>query len=55
MEAVAVLKKELQPELDTGFLEAVIRAEEENPEDDADALRAIQVALKVVLTNRGVA
>jgi len=50
---VKLLRKELHPDLDAGFLEAVVRAEEENPEDDAEALRAIQAALKAVLVAKG--
>lgn len=50
---VELLRKELHPDLDEGFLEAVVRAEEENPEDDTEALRAIQAALKAVLVAKG--
>lgn len=50
---VEILRAELHPDLDAGFLEAVVRAEEENPEDDAEALRAIQTALKAVLVAKG--
>ena len=50
---VDLLRTELHPDLDAGFLEAVVRAEEENPEDDAEALRAIQNALKAVLVAKG--
>ena len=53
IDAVESLRKQLYPDLDAGFLEAVVRAEEENPEDDAEALRAIQAALKVVMVAQG--
>lgn len=52
---VELLRKELHPDLDAAFLEAVVRAEEKNPEDDAEALREIQAALKAVLVATGVA
>ena len=51
---VEILRAELHPDLDASFLEAVVRAEEENPEDDTEAVRAIQTALKVALTANGV-
>lgn len=54
IDTVELLRKELHPELDAGFLKSVIRAEEQNPEDDAEARRAIEAALKVVLEKKGV-
>ena len=48
-QTVELLRKELHPDLDPAFLEAVVRAEEENGEDDTEALRAIQAALQAVL------
>lgn len=48
------LRKELHPDLDAAFVEAVVHAEEQNPEDNTEALRAIQVALKTALTQKGV-
>jgi hypothetical protein len=53
METVDRIRSEMHPDLDIRFLEAVVRAEEENPEDDAAALRAIQVALRVTLVSKG--
>jgi hypothetical protein len=53
IETVDLIRSELHPQLDARFLDAVIRAEEENPEDDAEALRAIQTALKAALEARG--
>lgn len=47
------LREKLHPDLQAGFLEAVVKAEEENPEDDAAALHAIQAALKAVLVAKG--
>ena len=53
-EAVERIRQKQHPDLDAAFLNAVIRAEDENPEDDAAALRAIQAALKTLLTSAGV-
>jgi hypothetical protein len=53
LKAVEVLRKELHPDLDADFLKAVVRAEEENPEDDSEALGAIQAALKKALAAKG--
>jgi len=50
---VEQLRKALHADLDAGFVEAVVRAEEQNPEDDAEALRTIQAALKAVLVAKG--
>lgn len=55
LKTVEQLRAELHPDLDAKFLEAVVRAEEENPEDDAEAVRVIQAALKAALTAKGVA
>ena len=52
-QTVELLRKELHPDLDPVFLEAVVRAEEENSEDDTEALRAIQAALQAVLVAKG--
>lgn len=49
LKTVSLLRKELHPELDQGFIEAVIRAEEKFPEDDLEALQAIKSALKAAL------
>jgi ABC-type nitrate/sulfonate/bicarbonate transport system substrate-binding protein len=53
LKAVELLRKELHPDLSADFLEAVVRAEEESPEDDAEAIRAIQAALKTLLIAKG--
>lgn len=53
LETVELLRQHLHPDLDPAFLEAVIRAEEQNLEDDAEAVRAIQLALRNVLTAEG--
>lgn len=50
---VEKLRQELHPDLDAAFLAAVVRAEDENPEED-EALRAIQTALRTLLTTKGV-
>ena len=52
-QTVELLRKELYPDLDPVFLEAVVRAEEENSEDDTEARRAIQAALQAVLVAKG--
>ncbi len=53
LEAVEAIRKEIHADLDGGFLAAVVQAEEQNPEDDAEAIRAIQEALKAALAVRG--
>lgn len=53
-DTVEQLRKELHPDLDSGFLRAVVRAEEQNPEDDVEALRAIETVLNQVLVAKGV-
>ncbi len=50
---VEKLRADLYPDVAARFLEAVVRAEEENPEDDAEAVRAIQAAVKAVLAAKG--
>jgi hypothetical protein len=54
LSTVEALRKELHPDLDASFVEAVVRAEEQNPEDDAEASRAVQTALKTALAAKGV-
>ena len=49
LKAVESIRAEMHPELDRGFLEAVIEAEEANPEDDVEAIRAIEAALSTAL------
>jgi hypothetical protein len=51
---VEKLRRELHPDLSADFVHAVVQAEEQNPEDDAEALRAIQAALKTALVGKGV-
>lgn len=50
---VKQVMKETHPGLDAEFVEAVVRAEERFPEDDAEAVRAIQSALRDALGRRG--
>lgn len=52
LEVVERLRKELHPDLDSRFLEAVVRAEEANP-DDSDAVKAIQQKLESFLKASG--
>jgi hypothetical protein len=51
---VEALREDLHPDLDTAFVEAVVRAEEQNPEDDDEALRAVRAALTMALAVKGV-
>lgn len=53
LDTVELMRVERHPELDAEFLAAVVRAEEANPEDDTEALRNIEAALKVTLTKKG--
>jgi len=50
LETVERIRGDIHPDLDARFLAAVIRAEEENPEDDAEAVRVIELALRAVLS-----
>lgn len=52
LDTVERLRKEKYPSLDDGFLQSIVRIEEENPEDDAEALRAIDDALRAVLSTK---
>ncbi len=52
-QTVARMRSELHPDLDAAFVDAVITAEDENPEDDQEAVRQIQVALQAALARRG--
>lgn len=54
LETVEQLRAELHPDLDAKFLKAVVHAEQENPEDDAEAVRSIEAALKAELVAKGV-
>jgi hypothetical protein len=53
LKAVESIRKEMHPGVDQRFLEAVVAAEELNPEDDEGAIRAIQLALNVSLVTKG--
>jgi hypothetical protein len=53
LEVVEALREDLHPDLDKAFLQAVVRAEQENPDDEEEALRAITAALKPLLAKRG--
>lgn len=54
MHTVEALRQEMHPELDAGFLEQVIRAEEENTEDEGAAVQAIEAAMRALLKAKGV-
>jgi hypothetical protein len=53
MSTVDVIRGEMHSDLDAHFLEAVVRAEEENPDNDAEAVRAIERALASLLERSG--
>lgn len=53
LEVVDAVRAELHPDLDAGFLEAVIRAEDKHLDDPVEASRAVQDALKALLTKKG--
>ena len=53
LDTVEAIRAEKHADLDAGFLGAVVRAEEENPDDDAEAIRAIEAALKTLLGTTG--
>lgn len=50
---VELIRATTHPELDAAFLRAVVAAEESNPEDDAQAMRDIESALRLLLSTRG--
>lgn len=52
-DTVERVRLSIHPELDASFLQAVIRAEEENIEDEDAAIEAIQRALKASLNVPG--
>jgi hypothetical protein len=54
LSTVEALRLELHPDLDASFIEAVVRAEEQNPEDDAEASRSVQAAVAAALAAKGV-
>ncbi len=53
LETVEQVRATQCPELDAEFVAAVVRAEEENPEDDGGALRSIESALRIILEREG--
>lgn len=53
LETLEEARRDLYPDLDAEFLKAVIMAEEQNPEDEGEALRGIQVAVDTALANKG--
>jgi hypothetical protein len=52
-EIVERLRLEMHPDLDKNFLQAVVCAEEANPDDDGDAVTVIQRALDSLLQRTG--
>ncbi len=54
LQTVESIRAEGHPDLDADFLRAVVEAEEANPDDDGEALRAIRQALNTLLTRKGV-
>jgi hypothetical protein len=53
LETVDALRREMYPDLDNGFLEAVVKAEEANPGDEGEAIAAIEKALSALLKTKG--
>jgi hypothetical protein len=53
LKAVKTIGTERYPDLDQGFLEAVVTAEHENPDDKTAAIREIEKALQALLSNKG--
>jgi ABC-type nitrate/sulfonate/bicarbonate transport system substrate-binding protein len=53
LKAVEAVRAELHPDLSGDFLSAVIEAEQENLDDEDAAIRAIEAALKRLLTTKG--
>ena len=51
---VEAIRKEMHPELDGAFLDAVVLAEEENADNDVEAVNAIRSALAMVLAPKAV-
>lgn len=52
---VELIRKELHPELDEGFLAEVVAAEELNMDDDGEAVQAIRRALRKLVQAKGLA
>ncbi len=53
LKTVNALRLEMYPDLDKSFLEAVIQAEEANPEDESEAVAAIGKAVSALLKTKG--
>lgn len=53
LDTVEEVRRDLYPDLDSDLLRAVILAEEQNPEDEGEALRAIQAAVDAALAKEG--
>jgi hypothetical protein len=53
LKTVKSIGGERYPDLDPAFLEAVVTAEHENPDDKTAALRDIEVALQKLLSRKG--
>ena len=49
LQTVESLRLEMQPHLPKGFLEAIVMAEEANPEDDVRAIAAIRAEVEAIL------
>ncbi len=52
LKTVQSIRAEKYPELSSEFLEAVVNAEEANADDDASAIREIELALQNVLSRK---
>lgn len=49
LKTIEAIRAQDYPELDKSFLEAVVIAEDENPDDEGEAIRSIESALQSVL------
>ncbi len=54
LRAVESIRAARHPDLDVEFVRAVLEAEEANPDDDGEALRAIRQALNTMVSRKGV-
>lgn len=52
LKTVRTIAAEKHPDLDADFLEAVVAAEQENPDDQPAAQREIELALEKTLSRR---
>lgn len=49
LDTVEQMRQRMHPELDSGFLEAVVQAEHDFPDDNESALNVIEAAMRQAL------